>query len=383
MRYAIIRYMKDELEPLHSRKGMVLFLVCITCISVGGILKLTAPVILPFTISLFLAMVMNPMVIFLERWRLPRIVSIFLAIGIIITGLYLIGVVLFSSARTILTLYPRYERRLTEIYGTLAGFFELSYDDRLSFFDNLWSQWGVRSRIRGITLSLSNGFIGFLKEASMVVLFMAFLLLEMAFFKDKIDLAFEHKRSGQIKKIGADVVRQISRYLSAKFFISLATGIAVTIGLSLTGLEFAVLWGLIQFILNFIPNIGSIAAGTGIGLFALLQFWPEPGPIVVTVLIMLGVNLIIGNILEPKIMGDNLGIAPIAVLMSLMIWGWLWGFVGLILAVPMTVIVKILCENIPMLEPVSILLGSRKAVLAKKAEAQAKMQAAPAPLERV
>ncbi|MDR0722817.1 MAG: AI-2E family transporter [Treponema sp.] len=375
--------MKDELEPLHSRKGMVLFLVCITCISVGGILKLTAPVILPFTISLFLAMVMNPMVIFLERWRLPRIVSIFLAIGIIITGLYLIGVVLFSSARTILTLYPRYERRLTEIYGTLAGFFELSYDDRLSFFDNLWSQWGVRSRIRGITLSLSNGFIGFLKEASMVVLFMAFLLLEMAFFKDKIDLAFEHKRSGQIKKIGADVVRQISRYLSAKFFISLATGIAVTIGLSLTGLEFAVLWGLIQFILNFIPNIGSIAAGTGIGLFALLQFWPEPGPIVVTVLIMLGVNLIIGNILEPKIMGDNLGIAPIAVLMSLMIWGWLWGFVGLILAVPMTVIVKILCENIPMLEPVSILLGSRKAVLAKKAEAQAKMQAAPAPLERV
>ena len=373
--------MKDELGALHLRKGAVLLLVCITGVGAGVILKVTAPVILPFTVSLFLAMVMNPMVLFLEGWRLPRIVSILLAIGIIITGLYLIGIVLFSSARTILTLYPRYERRLTEIYGTLAGFFEFSYDDRLSFFDNLWGQWGVRSRIRGITLALSNGFIGFLREALMVVLFMAFLLLEMAFFKDKIDLAFEHKRSGQIQKIGADVVRQMSRYLSAKFFISLATGVAVTIGLSLTGLEFAVLWGLIQFILNFIPNIGSIAAGTGVGLFALLQFWPEPGPIIVTVLIMLGVNMIIGNILEPKIMGDNLGIAPIAVLMSLMIWGWLWGFVGLILAVPMTVIVKILCENIPMLEPVSILLGSRKAVLAKKAEAQSKMQAAPSPIE--
>lgn len=366
--------MKDELDPSHLRKGMVLFLVFITCISVGVMLKFTAPVILPFTISLFLAMAMNPIVVLLERWRLPRIVSILLAIGIIIAGLYLIGAVLFSSARTILTLYPRYERRLTEIYVTLAGFFELSYDAQLSFFDNLWSQWGVRSRIRGMTLSLSNGFIGFLREALMVVLFMAFLLLETAFFKDKIDLAFEHKRSGQIKKIGADVVRQMSRYLSAKFFISLATGVTVTIGLSLIGLEFPVLWGLIQFILNFIPNIGSIAAGTGVGLFALLQFWPEPGPIIVTVLIMLGVNMIIGNILEPKIMGDNLGIAPIVVLMSLMLWGWLWGFVGLILAVPMTVIIKILCENIPMLEPVSILLGSRKAVLAKKAEAQAKGQ---------
>ncbi|MDR3115830.1 MAG: AI-2E family transporter [Treponema sp.] len=373
--------MKDALGPLHTHQGMALFLVCITCISVGAILKVTAPVILPFTLSLFLAMAMNPMVVFLERRHLPRILSILLAIGIIIAGLYLIGVVLFSSARTILTLYPRYERRLTEIYVTLADFFELSYDDQLSFFDNLWSQWGVRSRIRGMTLSLSNGFIGFLQEALMVVLFMAFLLLERAFFKDKIELAFEHKRSSQIKKIGADVVRQMSRYLSAKFFISLATGIAVAIGLTLTGLEFAVLWGFIQFILNFIPNIGSIAAGTGVGLFALLQFWPEPGPVIVTVLIMLGVNMIIGNILEPKIMGDNLGIAPIAVLMSLMVWGWLWGFVGLILAVPMTVVIKILCENIPLLEPVSILLGSPKAVLAKKAEAQAKAQAAPAPAE--
>ncbi|MDR2394985.1 MAG: AI-2E family transporter [Treponema sp.] len=368
--------MKDELEQLHSRKGMVLFLVFITCISVGVLLKVTAPVILPFTISLFLAMVVNPIVVFLERWHLPRIVSILFAIGMIIAGLYLIGIVLFSSARTILTLYPRYERRLTEIYVSLAGFFELSYDEHLSFFDNLWGQLGIRSRIRDMTLSLSNGFIGFLMEALMVVLFMAFLLLESAFFKEKIELAFEHRRSGQIKKIGADVVLQMSRYLSAKFFISLATGIVVTIGLSLTGLEFAVLWGLIQFILNFIPNIGSIAAGIGVGLFALLQFWPEPGPVIVTVLIMLGVNMIIGNILEPKIMGDNLGLAPIAVLMSLLLWGWLWGFVGLILAVPMTVIVKILCENIPMLEPVSILLDSRKAVLMKKAD-HARAHAAP------
>ncbi|MDR1955905.1 MAG: AI-2E family transporter [Treponema sp.] len=363
--------MKDESVRFNLKKGMLFVLVFIACISGGVILKLTAPVILPFTISLLLAMVMDPLVILLERWRLPRIVSILVAIGIIIAGLYLIGVVLFSSARAILTLYPRYEGRLTEIYASVAGFFELSYDEHLSFFDNLWGQLGVRNRIREMTLWLSNAFIGFLQEALMVVLFMAFLLLEAACFKDKVDLAFEHQ-ANQIKKIGADVMRQMSRYLSAKFFISLATGMIVTFALSLVGLEFAVLWGLIQFILNFIPNIGSIAAGTGIGLFALLQFWPEPGPIIATVLIMLGINMIIGNILEPKIMGDNLGLSPIAVLMSLMLWGWLWGFAGMILAVPMTVIVKILCDNIPLLEPISILLGSRKAVLAKKAEAQAR-----------
>jgi predicted PurR-regulated permease PerM len=83
---------------------------------------------------------------------------------------------------------------------------------------------------------------------------------------------------------------------------------------------------------------------------------------------MLGANQLIGNVLEPKIMGDNLGISPLVVLMSLSLWGWLWGFTGMILAVPMTVIVKIVCENIPVLEPVSVLIGSHRSVMAKREE---------------
>jgi predicted PurR-regulated permease PerM len=276
--------------------------------------------------------------------------------------------VLFSSGRTILTLYPKYESRLTEIYLSLAGFFELSYDEHLGFLENLWSQLGIRTRIRNTALSFSNSFIVFLKDAFMVVLFVFFLLIEAAYINRKIEIAFENKRSGLIKKISADVSLQISRYLSTKFVISLVTGILVAVGLRIIGLEFALVWGIIQFILNFIPNIGSIAVGVGASLFALLQFWPEPGPIIVVALIMLGTNMIIGNILEPKIMGDNLGLSPFVVLVSLVLWGWIWGFAGMILAVPMTVIIKILCENIPVLEPLSILLGSYKSAPAKKTE---------------
>jgi predicted PurR-regulated permease PerM len=87
---------------------------------------------------------------------------------------------------------------------------------------------------------------------------------------------------------------------------------------------------------------------------------------------MLVVNMVIGYGLEPKIMGDNLGLSPIVVLMSLVIWGWLWGFAGMILAVPMMMIIKIVCENVPVLEPLSIILGSRKAVIAKKLEYEEK-----------
>jgi predicted PurR-regulated permease PerM len=361
--------MKDRFRSFNSGRANFFLMALITGMLAGAVLKITAPVLLPFTISLLLAFVMYPMVASLEKLRIPRILSILLAVILIVAGLYFLGAVLFSSGRTILTLYPKYEDRLTEIYVWAAGFFELSYDEHLSFIENLWAQLGVRSRIRYITISFSNTFIGFLKDAIMVVLFVVFLLVETAYFREKVDLAFENKRSLRIKKIGADVIFQVSRYLSIKFFISLTTGVIVALGLSLVGLEFAVVWGVIQFILNFIPSIGSIAVGVGAGVFALLQFWPDPAPVIIVVAIMLGTNLIIGNFLEPKIMGDNLGLSPIVVLFSLMIWGWLWGFAGMILAVPMMVIIKILCENIPYLEPVSILLGSRRALQAVRAAA--------------
>ncbi|MDR2028681.1 MAG: AI-2E family transporter [Treponema sp.] len=363
-------YMKDQFNNFKFGRANFFLVAFISLVLAGAVLKTTTPVVLPFTIALLLAFVMEPMVRFLQQRHIPRIFSILLAIAIIVAGLYLLGMVLFSSGRTILSLYPKYESRLTEIYIWVADFFELSYDEQLGFIENLWGQLGVRTRIRNITFSLSNSFLVFLGHAFMVVLFVAFLLAEAALVKEKIDLAFENKRSGQIKKISADVIRQISRYLSAKFFISLATGVVVAVGLRLAGLEFAIVWGVIQFILNFIPNIGSIAAGVGASLFALLQFWPEPGPIIAVILIMLGANIIIGNVLEPKIMGDNLGLSPIVVLMSLTLWSWLWGFAGMILAVPMTVIIKILCENIPILEPLSVMLGSHKSLALKKTEAE-------------
>jgi predicted PurR-regulated permease PerM len=202
----------------------------------------------------------------------------------------------------------------------------------------------------------------------MVVLFLVFLLFEAAFFREKLEKAFKGIGALQIKKISTDVMTQVTRYLSIKFLISVANGILVGVALQIVGLEFAAVWGLIQFVVNFIPNIGTIAVGVGATAFSVIQFWPNPGPILATGLAMIFINIVLGFVLDPKIMGDRLGLSPLVVLVSLLVWGWLWGFAGLILAVPMTAIIKIVCENIPMLEPISILLGSRKAVMAVKEE---------------
>jgi len=356
----------DRLQGFNSGRANFFLLMVITVVVFGAVLKITSPVVLPFTISMLLAIVTSPAVKFLEKFHIPRIVSVFLVLFLLIGALVFIIVVLYSSGRTIISLYPRYEARITEIYIWVARIFELPYDEHLSIFDNLWGQIGVRNRVRIMTLSFSNTFLVFLRDAFMVSLFMVFLLLEAVFFREKLDKAFEGTRAQQIKKISSDLIKQVTHYLSIKFIISLVTGVLVGIGLRIVGLEFAVIWGVIQFIMNFIPNIGSIAAGVGATSFALIQFWPDPAPVVAVGLIMLGLNMIIGSIMEPKIMGDNLGLSPLVVLVALLAWGWLWGFTGLILAVPMMVIIKIVCENIPVLEPVSILLGSRKAVMAAK-----------------
>ena len=361
--------MRKILNTFHSGRAVFSLMVLVCCIMTGAVLKIAASVILPFTIAFLLAFVMYPVVKSLDKIRVPRFFSILLIVIIIVSGLYVFGMVLFSSGINILSIYPKYEKRLTEIYIWIARLFELSYDESLSFWENLWGQLGIRNWVRGFAFSFSNIFFKFIANAVMVVLFVVFILLEASHLKEKLEAAFED-RADRIHMMGRDLMSQVTRYLTAKFFISLATGLITAVGLWLIGLEFAVVWGIIAFMLNFIPMLGSIVAGFSTSLFALIQFWPNPVPVILVVTLILAVNIIIGIFLDPKIVGGHVGISPLIVLVSLGIWGFIWGFAGAILAVPMTVIIKIVCENVPILEPVSILIGTRKAIQAKKSESE-------------
>ncbi len=146
--------------------------------------------------------------------------------------------------------------------------------------------------------------------------------------------------------------------MSVKFFISLLTGVLIFLGTFAVGMGFPILWGFLAFILNFIPNFGSILSGVLTSVFALVQFWPKPAPVVFVAVLMFAVNFILGNIIEPRVQGRHLGLSPFIIIVSLSFWGWLWGFTGLILAVPMMVILKIICENVSILHPAAVLMGN-------------------------
>jgi predicted PurR-regulated permease PerM len=351
----------ERSQNFNSGRVTAFLLAVIAIIVFSAVLKVTSSVLLPFTVSLLLAIVTMPLVKFLSKFHIPRVVSVLLVFLLFAGCLFFIGMILYSSGRAIIALYPKYEERLTEIYIRVGRLFELPYDEHLSVIENLWGELGVRTRARNLTISFSNSFLSFLMSAFMVAIFMTFILFEAAFFREKLDLAFKGTRVVQIKTIISDIMIQVAHYLSIKFFISVINAILIGICLKIIGLEFAMIWGVFQFIANFIPSIGSIAVGIAATLFSALQFWPDLAPMAVVGFVMLVINIIFGFVLEPKIMGDRLGLSPLVVLVSLLVWGWIWGFAGLILAVPMTAIIKIICKNIPVLEPISILLGSHKA----------------------
>ena len=365
--YDIIHIMNQKFKSFNSGRHVFFLMIFICIVIAAAVLKIASTVILPFTIAVLLAFVMFPIILGLDKIRCPRILSTLLVVVIIVAGMYLFGMVLFTSGKMIVEQFPeKYGPRFEQVYNWIAQLFDLPNDKDLSFLQNLWGQEGIRTFVRDFTISFSNSSVKFASSAVIIVLFVVFILLEANIFREKLTAAFED-RLERIDNIGNEIISQISRYLTAKFFISLANGIIFAVTFHLVGLEFAVVWGIFQFLLNFIPTLGSIAAGVGISLFALVQFWPEPGPVIIIVAIILIVNMLC-NVLDPKIIGDNVGISPLVILVSLSIWGYIWGFAGMLIAVPMTVIIKIICENIPIMEPVSILIGSRKSVRAKKTE---------------
>ena len=180
------------------------------------------------------------------------------------------------------------------------------------------------------------------------------------------DEALDVGQAKRVDSIVSAIAGQISRYLYLQFLISFATGFCVWLALTIIKVDFAVTWGALAFILNFIPTIGSIVASIPPILLALVQYYDPNSdvnwwPAIATAVSLLTIQMVIGNGIAPKVMGDNLNLSPVVVLLSLIFWWWLWGPIGALLSIPIASAIKIVCENIEPLRPISIMMGSGKA----------------------
>ena len=350
-----------EEERRDYTRGIYNLLLVLGCVLFVTILKITQSFSIPLVIAVFLSLVVLPLLQKVhKKFRVPWFLGIVLTLFFLVALIVGMASLLQSSIGAIISAYPRYEKRFLFIYRQLSVTFNLSYDEGKTLIENIFAELRIMQYLQRFALSLSGSAIGFIKNIFIVFLLYTFFLIEANDFQTKISLAFEGKLRHRVKSIIVNVIVDTTRFFSIKFIVSLATGILVYLGALAIRLDFAVIWAFIAFLFNFIPTFGSAISFVLTTFFAFVQFFPNWPPVIAVAILMLSVNFILGNIVEPRIEGENLGISPFFILVSLSIWGWIWGFVGMILAVPFTVFIKIVCENIPSMNPVAIILGNKK-----------------------
>ena len=336
----------------HLRIQSVLLAAAAFVVVVAG-LKAASALVNPFLLAVFIAVISTPLIFWLEARRIPRGVALFAVILAVVGVLFGLSVVVGASVNDFTNDLPRYTERLKGQFGSLVETLRgLGIDlpqDRDGVLDHVNPAWVLE-----LAGQLFNGFGVVLANAFLILLTVVFILLEAASFSGKL---YAIARNAHLTRASVDAFTgTVRRYLAIKSLMSLGTGAAVWIWLTLLGVDYPVLWGLLAFLLNYVPNIGSIIAAVPAVLLALVQLgpaaaaWSAAG--------YFAINVVFGNVLEPRFMGRGVGLSPLVVFLSLIFWGWVLGPVGMFLSVPLTITAKIALAASDETRWAAVLLGT-------------------------
>lgn len=282
--------------------------------------------------------------------RIPKGLTLAFSTILIIVVISSAGSVIGQQINGIISTAPDYKVNLEQQLGRLL--LAVGYTEPISL-KSITSDFDINGYLR----DLLNSFSTLAQKFLLILLYTFFLLIEQHTFTRKIAaLRLAKERKENIKKLLANINRSVLRYIGVKFAASIATGVLSFFVINYAGLDFALFWAFLIFVFNFIPTIGSIVATLFPSLIALVQF-DHLSPFF---LILIGVGviqLIIGGILEPKLYGDSLNISPLVIVLSLVLWGLLWGIVGMLLCVPITVILINVFAQFERTRPVAVLLS--------------------------
>jgi len=338
----------NELTNSRGMSGNVMITFAAFVIVVAG-LKVAAPILADFLLALFIAVVCIPPIKWLVTKKIPQGVAITLVLVSVLLFLGFVGYLVGDSIQSFGANKEYYSAQLDQ---NLGGAFEWLADKGIPIegfeLAALIDQYGlalVSRVVGGVNIIFQEFFIIFLS--------VIFILAEMSSFPVKFAKAFS---DSQDKMVHINkVLGKIRHYLAIKTAASLITGFIVSISLFFIGVDYPFLWGMLTFLLNYIPNIGSIIASIPPLILAFVQI----GPVAVlwTSITFLFANMVVGNVLEPRFMGKMLGLSTFVVFLSLIFWGWIFGSVGMFLSVPLTMAIKIVLETDPKTRWIAIMLG--------------------------
>jgi predicted PurR-regulated permease PerM len=330
------------------RAGVAVIVIFI----LGVFLKLAKPVLVPFCMALLLSFALTPVLDFLVRRKIPKAAALAGILLLTIIALSLMGTLFYSSGKSFASELPSYNEMMKSFVASVDANIQSPRlkTELLGWVNNLNAE-----KVGGLILSALGPFISFVSQLLLVFVFMIFILAGRGRMDKKIAKAFSPVQASAVARAMDKIDRQVQRYLAVKTLTCLITGALTTLILALFGLPFAVVFGVLAFFLNYIPTLGSIIATAFPVLLATFFFGTFSSAIGILVLLMT-LNLLIGNVIEPRLMGKGLGLSPLLVFFSLFFGAWLWQIPGMILAVPVLAVLKIIFSNVPSLRPLEAIM---------------------------
>ena len=339
--------MNEQTQGLSA--SQVLFTMAAFVIVVAG-MRAAANILVPCLLATFIAIISTPPLFWLQKKGLPA----WLALLIVIAGIFLIGALVAllvgSSVKDFTAGLPLYEEKLKQqTTATIDWLNKLGIDTSKLALDEFLNPAAV---MKLVALSL-NSLGGVLANGFLILMIVIFMLLEATGIPAKLTLILGNRRSAM--EPYEHFIRNVKDYMAIKTLVSFATGLLVAIWIFILGIDYPLLWGVLAFALNYVPNIGSIIAAVPAVLLATIQVgFIEAAVVAIGYMV---INIGIGTVIEPRFMGRGLGLSTLVVFLSLLFWGWVLGPVGMLLAVPLTITAKIALDNSEDSRWLAVLLG--------------------------
>lgn len=317
-------------------------------------MQMAKVILVPFLIAVFLALITVRPMLWLQQKRVPSILAALLIVSVIMLILAIVGTILGTSIADFTAALPAYQARLDTIVDRAIRFVaenikgDASVESLGDMVDPGWAM--------GLAATILNSLKDVLTNTFLIFFTMIFILLEASSGQTKFEAAFgQRENSLEGPRL---FLQNLGRYLGIKTIVSLATGLCAGVLTWSLGVDFPLLWAMLAFLLNYIPTIGSVIAAVPAVLLALVQL--GPGEAGATAIGFAAINVVFGNLLEPRLMGYGVGISPLVVFVGLVFWGWVFGPVGMLLSVPLTMTLKLALESDDRTRWVAVLIGSER-----------------------
>jgi len=340
-------------DRLQQNKSSAIIILAAVIVVIYG-MQMMSVLLVPFLIAAFLALITVRPMLWMQQHHVPSILAALIIVTMLMLILAMVGMILGTSIADFTAALPTYQARLD---GIVAGVFEwikttFKLDESTDSITDMIDPGFAMGLVAGLLNSLRE----VLTNTFLIVFTMIFILLEASTAETKFEAAFG-RRADSIES-AREFMQNLGRYLGIKTLVSMATGLCAGVLTWSIGLDFPLLWAMIAFLLNYVPTIGSIIAAVPAVLLALVQI--GPGAAGATALGFVGINVVFGNFLEPRLMGYGVGISPLVVFVGLIAWGFIFGPVGMLLSVPLTMTLKMALESDERTRWVAILLGSER-----------------------